>query len=151
MRALLDRTSGAGQWRTYRLGYGLIHNPNRPFQLKWAASALSAEYDPTVQELFAGVVRAPSVRADGETRVGSYYIVLSRLDVRLWRRFPQNTNWYASVTKDQIADQLYRLQELYVRMPPPTEEGGLWVDREAGRGALERRPETEVPARQVRD
>ena len=129
-------------WGSYRLGYGLqfedkadITNPNRPFRLQWATKALSAEYNPTLQELFADVERVPMVRADGKTRVGQYYIVLSRLDVRQWRRLSADPRQYASVVKAQIEDQLYRLQELYVRMPPPTQEGGLWVDPSAEGGS----------------
>jgi len=52
---LLEKTSRFNDWRDYRLAYGVCTKKfNDPLKLKWA-TPLSAQYDPSCEELFNGI------------------------------------------------------------------------------------------------
>jgi hypothetical protein len=108
--ALLDRLYGVNMWQTYRLAYGLQVDHKKPTSLRWAAHAITAQYDPTIQELFAGIT---------PTHGQSHYLLISKLDVRLLYQLSDDPMSYDKMTKDQILLRLYELQDLYMHMPPP--------------------------------
>jgi hypothetical protein len=69
--ALFDRTDWFHDWRSYRVAYGRQDGWKSPSFVQWA-SPITAEYDPTVQELF----------SDVNLEIGeSYFLLISRFDV----------------------------------------------------------------------
>lgn len=120
---LLDQACIPGAWRTYRLAYGLqLHDAHKnprhdtskpaPTHLQWARP-IDADYDPTVEQLFARVPRTPVTDLlHGRTRTPEFYVLLSRLDA-------QHRLSYNLATRSMINNQIYRLQPLYMHMPPP--------------------------------
>jgi hypothetical protein len=130
---LLAETWRGQHWKTYRLAYGTRLDDERvrasqqapvPTQLRWVAPQLGPEYDPTIAELFADVPRTPVTSlADGRTRMPEYYLLLSRLDVRLLHTHAQDHNnpLRPNLTQQQVLRQMHRLQALYMHniKPPP--------------------------------
>jgi hypothetical protein len=102
--ALLDRTNGFLGCRTGRLAYGVQEHRKPPTQLQWADKPLSAEYDPSIQELFAGV----SLKHGDE-----YYLLVSKLDVKISHQpvVQYTDEWYR---QERIKEMVYRFRELYV-------------------------------------
>jgi hypothetical protein len=127
---LLAETWKSNPWRTYRLAYGLRvdeksprpHDETRtPTHLRWADPQLGPQYDPTIQELFAGVTRTPVLSlADGRTRIPEYYLLLSRLDVSLLQTHAQTKDAPLELDSVQkkVLKQVHRLQALYMHLPP---------------------------------
>ncbi len=106
--ALLDRTDGFLGWRSGRLAYGVQEDRKPPTQLQWAHKPLSAEYDPSIQELFAGV----SLK-HGE----QYYLLVSMLDVKISHQpaVQYTDEWYR---QERIKNMVYRFRELYMSKAP---------------------------------
>ena len=99
-----DMAIGWSGWRTYRHAIGVSKNMGKPSGLRWTP-AFSEEYDPTIQELFQGII----LKEDED-----YFSLISRLDVNL-RHNTGNTR--------DIAAAVYRYQDLYMHLPriPPSE------------------------------
>jgi hypothetical protein len=128
---LLAETWRGHDWKTYRLAYGTRLDDERvrasqqapvPTQLRWAAPQLGDTYDPTIAELFVDIPRTPVTSLDdGRTRTTEYYLLLSRLDVRLLHTHAQDENnpLRLNLTQQQVLRQMHRLQALYMHLPPP--------------------------------
>ena len=106
--ALLDRTNGFLGWRAGRLAYGVQEYMKLPTQLQWADKPLSAEYDPSIQELFAGV----SLK-HGE----QYYLLVSEIDVKISHQ-PAVQYMDEWDRQERIKNIVYRFQELYMSKAP---------------------------------
>ena len=118
---LFDRSGGWGDWRHYRLAYGVQKGRANPTQLKWALE-FTPEYDPTIKELFRGITLK-----EGEC----YFTLSSRLDVK---------NRDVEACKRYVEDALYRFQDLYMHMPAPASAAA--VEHDTSRPASPRERDT---------
>ena len=95
---ILDRSPWHHEWRQYRLAIGVQIYQRPPTSLKWTKHNISAEYDPTIEELFGDII------LQGEE---VHYLLLSRLNVQ---------NRYNPGHAERVERALYRFQGLYMHM-----------------------------------
>ena len=102
------------EWHTHRLAYGAQEDDQKPTQLKWVSNTINAQYDPTIQELFADITL---------TEPEKYYLLISKLDVNIIHTHSDNPQWYEALQKERVKGALDRFQDLYTRTSLTAHDG----------------------------